>query len=148
MFSCLLCRPSRTHAVALPVTERERQASELLRQNFLQVTESWRPGLLINGFPEDAVDTWIAGARDEIINMKVHIYGGVRNLSVEMSCGYRCLHSITVAGKLGIDANGCRPSVDSPCERLASEYNAINTKLCARIIRASLSPPGGGVSDH
>lgn len=59
-----------------PVNERERYASELTRQNFFRLVTSWRPALLINGFPEESVDEWIAKARDEIVNRKTHICWG------------------------------------------------------------------------
>lgn len=77
--TCLL--PCHLTSLHLPlVNEKERYVSELMRQNILKVVSSWRPALLINGFPEESVDQWIAKAQDEILNRKTHIYVGVSSI--------------------------------------------------------------------
>lgn len=63
--------------MTLTVSGRDRFASEAVRQNFLRIVGAWRPALLTHGYAEDTVDEWIAKARDEIVNMKPHIYVGV-----------------------------------------------------------------------
>lgn len=68
------------------VSERERYVSELMRQNILRVVSSWRPALLINGFPEESVDQWISKAQDEIVNRKSHIYVGVSSIDSLVFC--------------------------------------------------------------
>lgn len=57
-----------------PVTESDREASELLRQNFFKICSSLRPALLAQGHPQETVDRWISNAQDEIRNMKARIY--------------------------------------------------------------------------
>lgn len=59
------------------VNGRDRFAAELTRQNFIRLGASWRPALLVNGFPEEEVDDWVAKAQDEIVNMKARTYVGV-----------------------------------------------------------------------
>lgn len=54
------------------VSESDKGASELLRQNFVKLCGSWRPGALSAGYPEERVDEWISKAQDEIRTMKVH----------------------------------------------------------------------------
>lgn len=56
------------------VNGRDRYASELTRQNFFKLVTSWRPAFLTHGFDEADVDNWIAKAREEIVNMKPHVY--------------------------------------------------------------------------
>lgn len=61
----------------LPVSERDRFASELLRQNFFRICASWRPAVLKFGHPVEVVDEWVAKAQNEIVTMNVRTSVGV-----------------------------------------------------------------------
>lgn len=93
----------------LPVNGREKFASELARQNFFRICESWRPALLGHGHSEASVDELIARAQDEVVNMKAHTYVGVgtlerKSVRVTNSFSFR-----QVPGKLGCEARRDSP---------------------------------------
>jgi len=54
--------------------EKERYASELLRQNFFRLVSSHRPLLLAHGNSETDVDRWIMKSREEVSTLSVHAY--------------------------------------------------------------------------
>lgn len=70
-------RPPHTYHLVLTVSDSERRASELLRQNVYKVCSSWRPGFLNAGYPPDQIDDWIAKSQNEVAHTKVHTYLGV-----------------------------------------------------------------------
>lgn len=56
------------------VTESESQTSELMRQNMLMFQKASQSSLQAYGIPEETVNTWVEAARDELVNLRKHIY--------------------------------------------------------------------------
>lgn len=90
------------------VNGRDRYAAELARQNFYRFCTSWRPQALSHGCSAEIVDEWIAKAQEEIVNVRSHIYVGVR-VPAKPTC-YRLLISTRSgkrAGPLSPDVQEC-----------------------------------------
>lgn len=60
---------------------------------------------MMNGFAAADVDDWVAKTRDEIVNMKAHVYAGVSSVFLADQCNVLTRGSL-VAGKLGVETKG------------------------------------------
>ncbi|KAG8945382.1 hypothetical protein FRC04_000832 [Tulasnella sp. 424] len=56
------------------MTESEKQTGELMRQNMLRLHTASRFSLHAYGIPEETVNAWVEVARDELVNLRKHIY--------------------------------------------------------------------------
>ncbi|KAG8902392.1 hypothetical protein FRC01_009595 [Tulasnella sp. 417] len=56
------------------MTEHDKQTAELMRQDMIRLQNALVPGIRAYGIPEETVQRWLGGARDELVNMRKHIY--------------------------------------------------------------------------
>ena len=84
------------------VTTRQRCIAELMRQDALNLTETFRPLLLGDGSFPETVDTLIHNAKEEISKLKVRLFIQVRSLSI--GCFLRLTQTLAVAMCMGSQA--------------------------------------------
>lgn len=58
----------------LTVTEYDKQTAELMKQDMIRLQRVSEPVLQAYGIPEETVKAWVDGGRDELVNLRKHLY--------------------------------------------------------------------------
>lgn len=56
------------------MTEHDKQTAELMKQDMIRLQTVSKPALQAYGIPEETVKRWLDGGRDELVNLRKHLY--------------------------------------------------------------------------